>query len=203
MAPMLDLENDYYTLPAGKLANIVTCLEMRKSVGVEGAALPTGVEIRRLGASDAELYLAVFRAVGQDLLWFSRLIMTQQALCHTLARAEVESCILYSNSVPVGLFELEFSEPGVCELALFGLVPGRVGQGLGRLMMQQVLLRAFQKPITRLWVHTCNFDHPRALAFYQAAGFKTYQLMIEVHDDPRLLGHLPLDAAPQVPLIKP
>ena len=201
--PLLDLANGYYTLPPGKLANIVTCLEMGAAAGVEPTLLPAGFHLQCMGPEDAETYRAIFRRVGQDLLWFSRLIMTREALRSSLAKPEVEAFVLLSGADPVGLFELDFSRPGMCELALFGLVPGAVGQGLGRLMMKQVLQRAFQKPITRLWVHTCNFDHPRALAFYQAAGFKTYQLMIEVHDDPRLLGHLPLDAAPQVPLIKP
>ncbi len=201
--PLLDLANGYYTLPPGKLANIVTCLEMGAVAGMEPAPLPVGFHLRRMGPEDAEAYRAIFRRVGQDFLWFSRLIMTQEALRTSLARSEVEAFVLLSGTDPVGLFELDFSRPGVCELALFGLVPDAVGHGLGRMMMQQVQQRAFQKPINRLWVHTCNTDHPRALAFYQTAGFKIYQLMIEVHDDPRLLGYLPLDAAPQVPLIKP
>jgi GNAT superfamily N-acetyltransferase len=148
-------------------------------------------------------YRAIFREVGQDLLWFSRLIMTDEALRRNLARPEVEAVVVLCMGKAIGMFELDFSEPETCELALFGLVPTAIGRGCGRLLMEQAKMRAFQKPIRRFWVHTCHYDHPRALAFYQAAGFKIYELKVEVHDDPRLLGYLPLDAAPQVPLIKP
>ena len=58
------------------------------------------------------------------------------------------------------------------------------------------------KKIERFWVHTCTFDHPNALGFYQKAGFKPYAFMVEVADDPRFTGHLPRDAAPHIPLIE-
>ena len=34
-----------------------------------------------------------------------------------------------------------------------------------------------------MWGHTCSFDHPKALPFYQRSGFKPYQVMVEVHRD--------------------
>ena len=30
--------------------------------------------------------------------------------------------------------------------------------------------KAWEKPINRLWVHTCHFDHPNALGFYKQLG---------------------------------
>ena len=33
------------------------------------------------------------------------------------------------------------------------------------------------------------------------AGFKPYAVRVEVQVDPRLTGHLPIGAAPQVPII--
>jgi GNAT superfamily N-acetyltransferase len=72
---------------------------------------------------------------------------------------------------------------------------------VGRYLMSEALERAWTQPISRLWVHTCTFDHPNALAFYQRSGFRPYQVMVEVHKDPRLTGHLPKDASPNAPLI--
>jgi hypothetical protein len=69
------------------------------------------------------------------------------------------------------------------------------------MLMNEALVRAWARPISRFWVHTCSFDHPGALAFYQRSGFRPYQVMVEVHQDPRLTGHLPPEASPQVPLI--
>ena len=50
-------------------------------------------------------------------------------------------------------------------------------------------------------VHTCSLDHPAALNAYRRVGFVPYKRVVERFADPRLLGILPLDAAPQVPLL--
>ena len=101
----------------------------------------------------------------------------------------------------VGLLELDFRVPGECELTFLGLTPECTGQGLGRALMQQAIDRAWSRPIARMWVHTCSYDHPSALRFYIKAGFTPCAVRVEVQVDPRLTGHLPRDAAPQVPVI--
>jgi hypothetical protein len=55
--------------------------------------------------------------------------------------------------------------------------------------------------IRRVHVHTCTLDHPAALGAYRRAGFTAYKRAVETFRDPRLLGILPADCAPQVPLI--
>jgi hypothetical protein len=50
-------------------------------------------------------------------------------------------------------------------------------------------------------VHTCTLDHPAALGFYRRHGFTPYRRSLETFPDPRLLGLLPADAAPQVPCL--
>jgi ribosomal protein S18 acetylase RimI-like enzyme len=80
-------------------------------------------------------------------------------------------------------------------------VPEAIGSGLGRFLIGAAIERAFSRPIQRLWLHTCTLDHPGALAFYMRAGFVPYRRAIEVADDPRLYGALPLTAAPQIPII--
>jgi hypothetical protein len=56
--------------------------------------------------------------------------------------------------------------------------------------------------VTRVWLHTCSFDHPAALAFYQRAGFRPFRRQIEIADDPRLDGTVPRSAAAHVPIIE-
>jgi GNAT superfamily N-acetyltransferase len=89
----------------------------------------------------------------------------------------------------------------MCELAFFGLTPGLVGKGAGRLLMQHAIERAWARPIDRFWVHTCTLDHPAALAFYVRSGFRAFKRQVEIADDPRLDGTLPPDAAPHAPVI--
>jgi hypothetical protein len=51
-------------------------------------------------------------------------------------------------------------------------------------------------------VHTCTFDHPSAVAFYQRSGFRAFRRQIEVADDPRLDGTASPTAARHVPIIE-
>ena len=41
--------------------------------------------------------------------------------------------------------------------------------------MNRALELAWSRPISRVWVHTCTFDHPSALAFYQRSGFLPFR----------------------------
>ena len=200
--PTLNLPNGYYDLPPGKLANVVTCLEMMTNPLVGPQMLPTGFSLRRLDDQDLESYRALFRKVGQDLMWFSRLIMTDEKLAGILGHTAVESFAFYKDEAAIGILELDFREMPNCELAFFGLIPEAVGSGAGRALMNVAIAKAWAKPINRLWVHTCHFDHPNALRFYQRSGFKPYKLMVEVHDDARQHGKLPETASPHVALIK-
>lgn len=199
----LTLANGYYELPAGKLVNVVTCLEMHtKPIGAF-KDFPPGYKLRKIDPTNLDHYRRIFRKVGEDLMWFSRLIMPDEKLTGILGHPQIESYVLHHGDEPIGVMELDFKDLPNCELAFFGLMKTAVGTGLGHCLMDAAKALAWAKPITRLWVHTCHFDHPNALAFYQKSGFKPYQLMIEVHDDPRQQGKLPRTASPNVALIEP
>jgi GNAT superfamily N-acetyltransferase len=202
MTQPLNLPNGYYQLPAGKLANVVTCLDMTSKPPVQEQSLPDGFSLRRFSGADSAIFRQLFTAVGRDLMWFSRAIMANEQLKSILDAPEIESYGLYHGENAVGLLELNFTDLPNCELAFFGLTKDAIGTGLGRTLMAIATAKAWAKSITRFWVHTCHFDHPKALQFYQRAGFKPYALMVEIHDDPRLSGHLPYDASPHVPLIE-
>ena len=150
---------------------------------------------------DLAAYRTLFRRVGADWMWYSRLVMSDRELQDILHDPRVEVLVLRDRDEGVGLLELDFRDSGQCELAFFGLAPDAIGKGLGRALMEAALALAWAKPIQRLWVHTCTFDHPSALAFYIRSGFRPYAFQVEVQPDPRLTGHLPRSAAPHVPLI--
>jgi len=126
-----------------------------------------------------------------------------------MADAELEAIIrdprveLYAAEADgrsVGMLELDFREPGECELAFIGLVPELAGKGHGRWLLAEAVRRAWRHGVSRVHVHTCTLDHPAALAAYCRAGFVPYRRAVERFPDPRLLGILPSDCAPQVPL---
>lgn len=192
----------YHPLPPGHLANVVTCLEMTERPPLRPVPEIAGLSLERLGAADTQRFRELFRAIGQDIMWFSRLVMPEERLAGIIGDPKVHSHALVKDGRDIGILELDFREEGQCELSFFGLVPSEVGSGAGRFLMNAALERAWGQPITRLWVHTCTFDHPNALSFYRRSGFRPYQVMVEVHPDPRLTGHLPKEASPQVPLLE-
>lgn len=188
-------------MPPGHLANVVTCLEMTAKPALRTAP-ETGFTLERMGATDTGRFRELFRAIGQDIMWFSRLMLEEEKLAAIIGDPQVYCFALVKQGQDVGLLELDFRQEGVCELSFFGVIPSAVGGGAGRYLMNEALTRAWERPITRMWVHTCHYDHPAALAFYQRSGFRPYAVMVEVHPDPRLTGHMPKHASPQVPLIE-
>jgi GNAT superfamily N-acetyltransferase len=190
----------YTDLPAGMIAAVVTYLDM----GEPPAMVPAEKDGWSLAplSGDLRRYRNVFRRVGEPWLWFSRLIMTDEALRGILDHPRVQSFALEAEGEDIGFLELDFRSPEQCELSFFGLVPGAIGRGWGHVLMQEALRRAWEAPIRRLWVHTCTLDHPRALGFYVRSGFRPYKRAIEIAEDPRLKGYVAPTAAPQMPLIK-
>lgn len=201
-APVLPL--GYSDVPPGHLANVVTCLEMRaRPEPLPTAAFPDGMALTPLDPADLAGYRALFRRIGEPWLWYSVLVMPEAELAALLADPQVESLALRQGADAVGLLQLDFRKAEACELLFFGLAPGFTAQGLGGALMRAAIARAWAKPITRFWLHTCSFDSPAALGFYRHCGFTPYAMQVEVHADPRLTGDLPEDAAPHVPLIRP
>lgn len=196
--------SDFQPVPPGKIAAVVTYLEMREPPRLARAApSPQGVGLRRVEQPDTAWFRDLFRRIGADWLWFSRLRLSDEGLAAVIAHSEVEVHALTLNGRDEGLLELDFRAEGECELSYFGLTPALVGRGAGRWLMGQAIALAWARPIRRLWVHTCTLDHPNALPFYLRSGFTAYKREIEITADPRLDGTLPRDAAPDMPVIEP
>ncbi|MXQ11719.1 GNAT family N-acetyltransferase [Microvirga makkahensis] len=190
----------YTDLPSRKIAAIVTYLEMRSPPPALREQAQEGWSLQSL-SSDADRYRTLYRRIGEPWLWFSRLAMSDEELSGILGDPKVEAYALRDGQNDIGLLELDFRSEREAELVFLGLVPGAVGKGTGRFLVNEAIRRAFAHPIDRFFVHTCSLDHPAALAFYMRAGFMPYRRAIEVADDPRLQGHLPRDCAPHVPVL--
>jgi GNAT superfamily N-acetyltransferase len=112
--------------------------------------------------------------------------------------------VLYAGGVPAGYFELERRADGETQILYFGLVFEFIGRGFGAWFLQAAVDAAWLPGPKRVFVHTCTYDHPRALGLYQRAGFRVYQRREVVFDDPRLTGALPRDLKhPLLPPLKP
>jgi GNAT superfamily N-acetyltransferase len=195
------LKPGYHDLPAGMLAALVTSLEMRAPARARSEAVNEAWSLSLWPRPPIEDYLDLYRAIGKDWLWFSRLEMDPAAVAAIIADDDVEVWRFDGGGGEAGLVELDFRETGACELAFFGVTAGLIGTGAGRWMMNRAIARAWSQPISRFWVHTCSLDHPGAPDFYERSGFRAFARQVEVFVDPRLRGLLPREAAPHVPLI--
>jgi ribosomal protein S18 acetylase RimI-like enzyme len=189
----------YEPVANGELAAVVTYLEMREPPSIE--VPPSTLQLRRLPNPTPDQYRALFRKVGSTWLWFSRLKMSDDQLTGIIHDPGVQLFEVAAVEAVVGMLELDFREPGQCELAFIGLVPELAGQGHGRWLLAEAVSRAWAEDVTRVHVHTCSLDHPAALGAYRRAGFTPFKRAIERFPDPRLAGILPRDSAPQVPLL--
>jgi GNAT superfamily N-acetyltransferase len=199
----MTLEDGYSDVSAGKIAAVVTHLEMLTPV-TRSAPAAAGVAVRAVPAPQVPWYRDLYARIGaEDWLWFSRLRLSAGDLESIIRDPKVEIFALTAADRDEGLAELDFRIEGQCELAFFGVTKTLIGRGAGRLLMNAAVERAWSRPIKRFWVHTCTFDHPDALAFYMRSGFRPYRRQIEIADDPRLSGLLPETAAPHVPIIRP
>jgi len=192
----------YDPVPNGELAAVVTYLEM--TAPPDQAVPPSALSLKHVDVPQPEHYHDLFRLIGAPWLWFSRLILDDAHLAEIIQHPRVELySVIDEAGREVGMIELDFREPGECELAFIGLVPELSGKGHGRWLLAEAVRLAWREGVSRIHVHTCSLDHPAALAAYRRAGFSPYKRAIERFPDPRLLGVLPADCAPQIPLLRP
>lgn len=197
------LADGFHDVPPGKLATVVTHLEMRAPVPPRDASAPEGMELRQVPQPGIDWYRDLFTRVGaHDWLWFSRLRLEDAELAAILGDPDVEVHGLFDGDRAEGLLELDFREAGDCELAFFGVTPALIGTGAGRFLMNEGIARAWARPIGRFHVHTCTLDHPGALGFYRRSGFTPIRQQVEIADDPRLADGFPETAGPHVPLFR-
>ncbi len=186
-------------IPGVQLAVIVTYFEMKQKPSA--ADEQSDLIFSAWDRPDLDEYRKLFRKIGDKWLWFGRLLMSDEELRSTLYNDKIEIVRIQHGENIVGFVELDFSDPGHCEIVYFGLVPEMNGKGYGRSLMAETLDRAWKDGIERVWLHTCTNDSQRAPSFYQRAGFTAYKREVDMHDDPRLTGHLPMEAGPHVPVI--
>jgi GNAT superfamily N-acetyltransferase len=174
------------------IEDTVTYLEMFERPPPRPLPAPLGrLALMRAEQCTVSFYRYLYETVGTPWLWFERRQMSDAALGAELEKPTTEIFVLYVGGVPAGYFELDAAEPRQTELCYFGLMTEFIGRRLGPFLLNAAIEQAWSRPIERLWVHTCTFDHPRALPLYQRAGFVVYARRQVRFDDPRECGILP------------
>lgn len=186
----------------GHIATVVTVLEMHNRPGLAPQA-EQPLKLSRWRNPAPDKYRALFRRVGAPWLWYSRLANSDSEIVAATHRDITQVyAILDRNETEVGMLELTHPEPDWCSLDFFGFVPELAGKGYGSWLMAHAMTLGWKKQTRFIRVHTCTLDHPNALGFYQKAGFVATKREQETFPDPRLIGLIPRDAAPQIPIIE-
>jgi len=174
------------------LEDVITYLEMLgRPAGQRVPAPPDKLALMRAEDCTVSFYRYMYDIVGRPWLWFERRLVDDAALAALIAKPTIEIFVLYVRGVPAGFFELDTAAPRETKLCYFGLIPDFIGRRLGPYLLQAAIDQAWSRPLDRFWLHTSTFDHPRALATYQRAGFVVYARRRVSFDDPRDLGIVP------------
>jgi GNAT superfamily N-acetyltransferase len=198
----MTLKDEFTLVPPGEIAAVVTHLEMHAKPALRREpGKPGEYALRRMNKPVLSEYREIYRRVGEQWLWFSRLAMDDEALTAIVHAPAVEVHILRHRGRDEGILEVDFRKFPEVEISFLGVTGQLLGKGAGRYLMNRALEIAWARAPKRVTIHTCTLDHPRALEFYLKTGFTPYSRSIEVADDPRLHNVLPRQSAPQIPII--
>jgi GNAT superfamily N-acetyltransferase len=118
----------------------------------------------------------MYLRVGEQWQWIDKRPWTDEQWKEYAAAPALRTFVAYYDDAPAGYYELHQDDEGGVEIAYFGLLPEFIGRGLGGALLTSAIEEAWRLSPKRLWVHTCNRDHPQALANYQARGMVVYKI---------------------------
>jgi GNAT superfamily N-acetyltransferase len=157
------------------ITSVVTYLEMTAPPARLPSAAPRpGLEVRLARRPNVAFYRSLYAAVGEPWTWVVRRWLSDTEVAVILGDPRVEVNVLWVEGVPAGYAELDRRARPDVELAYFGLMPEFIGQGLGSYLLDWAIHHAWRFRPGRLWLHTCDLDHPGAIDFYQRQGFRIY-----------------------------
>src|SRR5437763_4375185 len=161
-------------------------------------------EIRELSERDWRFNRDMYFKVGEQWKWIDKRPWTDAQWKEYASDPDLRTFAGYCENEVAGYFELRRQSMSLqarapaatektgeqrsqvtgqikteeVEIAYFGVLPDFIGRGLGGTLLTSAIENAWAWSPTpsRVWVHTCNRDHPNALANYEARGFKIYKV---------------------------
>jgi len=137
-------------------------------------------QIREETERDWRFNRDLYFAVGEQWQWIDKRPWTDEQWQEYASAPELLTFAAYHGDTLAGYYELRRDTEGGMEIAYFGLLPEFIGRGLGGALLTSAIEEAWSRrgeiAPKRVWVHTCNLDHPKALANYQARGMVVYKV---------------------------
>jgi len=121
-------------------------------------------------------FLYLYGSVGAAYDWTDWFREPETRLEEFVSDPRVVVYTMMLDGWPGGFFMLDWREPGLCDLAYFGLMPEARGRGLGPWLLGEAIDAAWSRDgVERVTVNTCTLDHPAALPLYQKLGFRPHR----------------------------
>ncbi len=156
---------------------VTTYLEMRSlEQFLPKRCVDVQFQIREERERDWRLNRDLYFRVGDQWEWIGKRPWTDAQWQDYATTPELRTFAAYYDDSLAGYYELRRDSEGGVEIAYFGLLPEFIGRGLGGVLLTSAIEEAWRMSPKRVWVHTCNRDHPQALANYQARGMVVYKL---------------------------
>lgn len=194
------LDATHANMTAATLDIVVTHLEMTSRPTRASRPHPAGRHaLMRAEAPDVAFYRFLYNTVGERWFWFERRKMSDAALAEIIGDPKVEIYVLHAEGAPAGFIELDRRGGTAIDVALFGIMPTRLGRGYGSFLLDWAVQQAWSYEPDRLTVRTSTLDHPKALQVYQRIGFVPVRQEARTIDDPRTLGLIPAHLSPGNP----
>ena len=158
---------------------LVTYMEMLERPAGDAFPAPIAHAVVTSERPVAAAFLSLYRAVGEPLRWDQRLRMPRADLDDFLGSLSTGLYILRLDGRAVGLCEFDRVDTQDVELTHFGLVPEVYGKRLGPFLLDSALRAVWDRGANRIWLHTDEWDHPKAQDTYRRAGFSTFAQKLE------------------------
>ena len=169
---------------------VTTYLEMRSRDGAPSKRnCDQKLQVREFREPNWIFNRDMYVAVGRTWKWIDKLPWTDELWNEYASDPNLRTFAAYYEKALAGYYELRRSDVpstpsngggcnGEVEIAYFGLLPDFIDRGLGGTLLTSAIESAWawEPTPSRIWVHTCNRDHPNALNNYQARGFKIYKI---------------------------
>ena len=160
---------------AGRIATR-TYLEMTSPSELRPARLQApGLSLTRDASRDPALWRMLYTTVGGQYRWTDRLPWSDEEAGAYLADPAISLWVLRDHGNIAGYFELKKYDDGAVEIVYFGLLPAYTGRGLGGHLLTEAVECSWNLGATRVWLHTCTFDHAAAIPNYLARGFTAFK----------------------------
>jgi GNAT superfamily N-acetyltransferase len=165
-------------MPAEPL--ITTYLEMRSPDQLRPKRADARFQVREETKRNWRFNRDLYFRVGEQWRWIDKRPWTDHQWNEYATAPGLRTFAGYYDNALAGYYELYHDAEGGVEIAYFGLLPEFIGRGLGGALLTSAIEEAWSRsggiaPV-RVWVHTCNRDHPQALANYQARGMIVYKV---------------------------